>query len=308
MILHPREYFTIVRQLDDPNDSGTYFVQAKIYNARTDTLLDTVNLTDRTGQRFSEPWQTPADPSGLGFYISISTRVYVDASYATLSDAYRQEIQTYLIDDRFRGMLGGGGSDVDYKKVRTIFKEVLADFNFPTVDLDPVLEAIKALGVGKILEWTKSQGEKMQSALKRLGGIREAVDAIEIPEMPEIPVTDLSPVLLAIDNIPEPEPVDLSGVEKGMEDLKKVLQSDSLKELITAADALQKVLDSDELKKAAEKIPELAGSTEKIEGVLKDFVYIMQKQGAPSEKKEEAPKIDYQAQARELMGRGGRKK
>src|SRR3990167_6396837 len=97
--LSPGEYFAIVRQLADPNDTGTYYVRAFVRNARTDTLLDTVNLTDRTGQRFSVEWQVPSSTSDA-LYIAVTTRVYTDSAYTTLSTDYSQEMEVYLVEDR----------------------------------------------------------------------------------------------------------------------------------------------------------------------------------------------------------------
>lgn len=148
MQLKPREYFTIARGLTDHTDSNTYYVRAVIRNARTDELLDTVNLTDQGNRRFSYPWQVPADTSGEGFYILITTTVYSDSGYTSKSDLYREEFSTYLVADRMNPNLGvgGGGADIDYKKVRKIIEEELKKLKLPEqVDLAPVLEAVKQI-------------------------------------------------------------------------------------------------------------------------------------------------------------------
>src|SRR3990167_2297855 len=99
--LNPREYFPIVRQLNDPLDVGTYYVQAIIRNARTGATLDTLSLTDEGGQRFSyTTWQTPADTSGLGLFITITLTVYTDSGYTEKAGNYGIEQQTYLIQER----------------------------------------------------------------------------------------------------------------------------------------------------------------------------------------------------------------
>lgn len=127
MQLHPREQFTIVRQIEDHTDSNTYYVQAVVRNAKTDAVIDTVNLVARGGQRYSQNWLVPVDGSGQGFYISILTTVYEDSGHTSKSALYGEKIDIYLVQERmnvnFSG--GGGGSDIDYKKVRKIIQEEL---------------------------------------------------------------------------------------------------------------------------------------------------------------------------------------
>src|SRR5574337_612585 len=100
MQLEPREYFTIARGLEDYTDSTTYYVRAVIRNARTDALIDTVNLTDNGNRRFTKAWQVPADPSGLGFYIIVTTTVYTDSGYTTKAENYLERFEEHLVQNR----------------------------------------------------------------------------------------------------------------------------------------------------------------------------------------------------------------
>lgn len=127
MQLHPRENFTITRQLQDPSLTSTFYVQAVIRNAKTDTILETINLTDKTGQRFTGLWKVPADASGQGFWISIITSVYTDSGYTTKSTDYGDEENTYLVQERyiFNPNYQHSGQDIDYSKIRKIVKEVI---------------------------------------------------------------------------------------------------------------------------------------------------------------------------------------
>jgi hypothetical protein len=122
MILQNGEYFGIVRQLPDPNDSATYYVRAEIRDAATDELLERVTLTDRGSRRFSYPWLVNSKKESA--YISVMTAVYTDAAFTTPSDMYSQEIQTFLVETR-ASHFGGGGSGVDYKKIMQIVLEAL---------------------------------------------------------------------------------------------------------------------------------------------------------------------------------------
>ena len=212
--INPGEYMAIVRQLADPNDTGTYYVQAKVRNARTDALLDTVNLTDRGGQRFSLEYLAPSLSSDA-LYISISTRVYTDSGYTTLSDAYGQEIETYLVDMRSKH-LGGGGGGISADYFRKILREILAEVIKPVepVDLKPLMAAIKAAGKREpalTLAEIESIVLKHKIVPQRVdhSAVLKAIESIVIPE--HVP-TDLAPVLDAIANIPEQVPTDLSPV------------------------------------------------------------------------------------------------
>lgn len=137
MNLQNGEYFGIVRQLPDPNDSGTYYVQAEIRAADTDELLERVTLVDRGSRRFSVPWLVNAKRDGA--FISIMTAVYTDAAFTTPSDAYSQEIQTYLVETRNLGG-GGGGGGISEKRIKELMKEAVA----------PILKAVEDLEVEDI--------------------------------------------------------------------------------------------------------------------------------------------------------------
>jgi hypothetical protein len=139
--IQPQQVFAIVRQLPDPSDTATYYVRAEIRNAQTDAIINIgantyLNLTDKGSRRFIATFQAPADISGRGLLISIRTTVYTDSGYTTQSTTYNEEIETYLVMERFnpRDMLkimgpafgDGGGPDINYKKIREIFTEELS--------------------------------------------------------------------------------------------------------------------------------------------------------------------------------------
>lgn len=127
MQLRPGEKYIVVRQLADPTDTGTYYVRAIIRDSKTDEILDTLELIDKGGQRFTKEWQVSPDPSGLGRWIDVETNVYTDSGYTTLSTEYNKESKTLLIQERMDGVFGPGGSDISYKKIREIIEDVLAN-------------------------------------------------------------------------------------------------------------------------------------------------------------------------------------
>lgn len=191
MQLRPREIFTIVRGLEDHEDTNTYYVRAVVRNARTDEIIDTLDLEDRgDGHRFAIEWRVPADPANYGFYIIITTSVYTDAAYTTKS-LYQDRFETYLIAERPNPTLafggGGGGDDIDYKKIRKIISEELIKIlltgrkknsPLPTpqslgIDLKPLQQEIAAIkeGLSEIKKHPASLAEFVTTIQKKIEGI-----------------------------------------------------------------------------------------------------------------------------------------
>lgn len=206
--LQPQASFTVVRQIPNWTDTDTNYVQAVIRDAYTDTIIATLQLTNKGSQRFSKNWQVPADPSGQGFFISIVTSVYTDSGYTTKNGNYGDDENTYLVQDRLSAR-GGGGGGVDAFTVRRIIKEEI--------------EAAKPEPV-KIPEQKAFPAMRWDDVLKAIDGVKEA-----IPPFPTIPESDHSPILGAIEALkaalpqekPAPEPVDLSPILEALDSFKR---------------------------------------------------------------------------------------
>lgn len=233
--IKPKEYLPIVRQLADPSDTTTYYVRAYVYKHRgeTESLLATLDLADQGTQRFTYHYEVPADAEGEGYYLSVITRVFTDSGYTTESPLYGRTEQTYLVAERWSmAFRGGGGADVDYKKVRRIVMEEIEKVSLPEpkeIDFEPVLTELRTIS-------------------KEIGNI----------EIPKIKEADLKPVIMAVDkatreikekvgNIRIPE-LDLSPVMKSMEQIKgrQAVSVKSLNEYIrkvkqVLADAIEKI-------------------------------------------------------------------
>lgn len=234
--LEPREYFTIVKQIGNHTDSTTYYVRATIRNARTDALIDTVNLADKGNRRFTYNWQVPADVSGLGFYISILSEVYTDSNYTTKSSRYADEMNTYLIQTRNKSTGGGGGVDVDYKRITKIVsdlnKELLSEVKIPTpvvnvekTDLGEVLKSLKTIqkGVDKVCN---KEDEKID--------LRPIVDSIKALHK------EMCDSFESILNKKEKE-IDFSPILKVLEKEQNSEIKDSLNKLIECVKEIEKV-------------------------------------------------------------------
>lgn len=145
-------------------------------------------MVDRgDGHRFTYNWQVPSDSSGAGHYISITTSVYTDSGYTTKAENYADVYSIYLVQERMNPILagGGGGADIDYKRVRKIVEEVVSA---KVADI-PKPEPVELPNIN------------LQPVLNTLSGLRNDIQAIDIPK------------------------VDLSGVEYRLELLQRAIES-----------------------------------------------------------------------------------
>lgn len=191
MNLQPQSNFTIVRQIADHTDAGTYYVRAVVRNAQSDVILDTLDLDDKGSLRFKKDWQAPADVSGQGFYISIVTSVYSDSGYTTKSPNYGDEEHTYLVQDRL--MLRGGGGGTDLTAVRRIIKSELASLPQPEpvviptmpwddifAKLDDIAELVRNIAIPEV---------NLEPVLSSINDVKSAV-----VDKPVTPATDITPI------------------------------------------------------------------------------------------------------------------
>ena len=229
--LRPTETFVIARQIDDPKDTNTYYVQAKVRNAGTDELLKTVNLTDNGSQRFRGDYEIPADISGLGFFITITSRIYTDSGYTTESELYGVEEREYLIQERWNASIGGhgggGGSDVSYKKIRNIFEEELKKLIFPEqkdVDLSII-------------------GMSTQNII-------EAIKNIEFPEQKDVDLSEISDLIKGKNN------------NDVLESIRRIPQTD-LSELVSSIKE-RKSEDKETIKNTGKAVKQIENYLEKI--------------------------------------------
>lgn len=124
MNIYSGNQFVIDRKLNNPADSGTYFVRAVIKNTLTGATIATLNLADNGNKYFSLPWLVPGDPSGQGLQISVLTTAYTDA-YVSESFEYGTELQTYLIQNPTPQLGGIGGGFFDYEGLSGLFEKMI---------------------------------------------------------------------------------------------------------------------------------------------------------------------------------------
>lgn len=255
--LQPKENFVIVRTIQDPGDSTTYYVKAVVRNSKTDAIIDTVYLEDKGNRRFTKLYQVPMDVSGLGMFIDITTSVYTDSNYTTYSTTYGEENETYLIFDRFARIGGGGGgADVDYPKIKKLITEGLGSIKPVTVtptDLTPILKRLDTID-------------------KCVNEIEKSVNEMEMPEGEKV---DLTPVLNAIETAKQsvlgaiPEPFDLSSIEGN---LNLLASEERVEEMENSKESFS--LLREELADVLKQVPELEKLVDKISRELQQiFMY-----------------------------------
>lgn len=264
MQLAPQEFFTIVRQLADHTDNTTYFVRAVVRNARTDALLDTIDLVDAgsNSQRFLKEYQVPADTSGEGFYITITSSVYTDSGFTNKSANYGDEANIYLVQERKQNQGGGHSVFTDFKQMQEILDVTMADH------------------MGKM---PKAKDLDMSPLFKAaVDEIKREILSIRFPEQKGL---DLSPVnknitdlrnelLRAISgiDIPEPEKVDLSPVLLGIKEIKVNLDKADIQKAIEAVGDLEKLL--------TKRVPEIESVLDSILSSAKEaFLFIQARAG-----------------------------
>jgi hypothetical protein len=248
MQIEPLQKFTIWRKLEDPLDATTYYVQADIVEMRTNTILSTVNLTDQSGRVFSKEIDAPADPTFQGRQVAVVTRVYTDSGYSSLSPIHKEESREYLIRKYQQSFGGGGGVEVDYKRIQSMITAAVGTKAEPATPVD------------------------LSSITSGIADLRRAIDDKEIP------ITDLTAHTSAMHElglnlsrqiaaIPQPDPVDfgpvlheITNVAEKIDQLGFSQLADGLKRFITqfADDQDKKLADGlAALQKTAEAITNL---------------------------------------------------
>ena len=224
--LEPGEDFAITRQIEDPSDSNTYYIRAYVRNAKTDTLLATVDLEDKGDQRFRGTWHVAEDSSGQGYYITVLTRVFTDSGYTTESPLYGRVEELFLVQKRYNvsayGYGMGGGPDISYKKIRDIIAEEVKKVPKPEkteLDLSSVLVSLerlnKSINTIKIPEPEKAD---FSSLLAEIRNVSKEIKAIRMPEL------DLVPVIRAIEKFEKSHNFSVKELKDYSENLKKTLQ------------------------------------------------------------------------------------
>ena len=201
MQLHPRENFTIVRQIEDHTDSNTYYIRAVIRNAKTDALITTINLTDQGSRRFSKSWLVPADVSNQGYWICILSSVYTDSGYTTKSPLYGDKMDTYLVQERqiFNPNYPlPTGQDIDYRRIEKIIENLKVTVKQEIEGIIDKAMTDKVNGINSNISKIVIPKTDMTSVIREIqsqsNNLIKNICAIDIPK------TDLMPLSNTIDS------------------------------------------------------------------------------------------------------------
>lgn len=279
--IQPRTNFPVSRIIPNPADTATYYPQAVVRKAADGTLLGSVNLASQGNNIYAGTFAMPADSTGRGQFITITTSIYTDAGRTTKSDVYGEDTDTYFLYDQFNLVQGlatqisaligdRGGVDVDYKKIRKIFEEAAAKIK-PLEEKEPDLSILVP---------------HFDRVITRIEKCIDEKEVTELPDIQEQKEVDLTPILnafangvslimKAISSIPEPTETDLEPV---MKKLDAADQTQTLKKITAAVEALNK------LKDVIEKMPAITKQVDDLEQRIgKDLI------AAASMKSQEKP-------------------
>jgi len=229
MFFQPYRNYVITRQIYNERDFGQVWIKAWVRDAITDeALLDGVEMTESADEigRFKYTYKLPADPNGNGRQLRVITVVYEDAGYTSRNVNYQVEENTVVVRDmNIMGHSGGGGSDIDYKKVREIVKEELAKLPpYPSLNLSDIKKQIK---------------DAVKSILSQIRAIPE-VDLTQIED-------NISQLVQAITNIPPQKDFDYSNFKDLKDKLTKIqIQISELR----PSEKIERLKDFKDIKKA----------------------------------------------------------
>jgi len=250
MQFQPHQVITIQRILDDPLDTGTYYVRAYVYKSSTNELLKTIDLIDNGGRRFSATYNAPdPDNNTYGMQIDITTRVFSDSGYTDNNNQYVDESQNHLIKKDNVNLGGGGGGYVDYsgiyKNLRKIIKEEISKIEKP----QDLMSKFDAIHTGQMVLGRQIGSIKIPKT--DLSDLKDKQDKI-IKSISNIPETDLSPILDKMDNsFTELEKeLDLKIKNDGKDNKDEL--NDILNKMQGLTDILKKAVIKDELSKYSE--------------------------------------------------------
>lgn len=262
--LNSYETLAITRQLEDPTDSTTRYVQAKFYKPATSaTAIKTVNLTDNGGQLFTGTYQIPADEGGNGYFLTMVIKVYDDSGYTTESNRYTRKQVDYLVHQRWDWpQMLRGRTEFDYGRMEEIVKKEMGG---------KIPEKIEDLNKGL---------KKLEDLEKNLKKVEDRIGKIHIPE------TDFSSVIKAINNMDKGVRDDIKrkvdGIRIPTTDLSPVLQE------INSTPRLREIEDS--LEKVKKSLETRLSEVENIISYLKDHIIVPIKTDSFQPKKKKTKK------------------
>lgn len=218
MFFQPYRDYIATRQIYNERDFGQKYVKLWIRDANTDeALLDGVEMDESSDEvgRFKYTYKMPGDPTGNGRQLRVITVVYSDSGYTERDLNYQVEETNVVVRDMNMLGGGGGGTDIDYKKIEEMIKAEIStiklpedqDLSFITNDIKDAQKSIsseiKAIKIPEVsLDSIKKSITSFENILKNIisnfdknvSSVKEKIDDVEIS------------VIDRVDNIKFPEP------------------------------------------------------------------------------------------------------
>lgn len=219
--LTPSSPYTLSYYITDHTDPTAYFVQAVVYDAATGAVLDTQNLVQQATNShwYSKVAQAPGDPSGHGRRILVVATAYQDSGYTIKSPLYQQQPENYIVVAPGAGLsLGGGGGQIDYRMIESIFVQQLGGFLNEFRLIFPILQALQdsilkiptdMVNLSPLLIIVQSLAEQVANLPTEvppsvdLSPLHEAIGAVvsAVQAKEVTPAADMSPILDAIQHV-----------------------------------------------------------------------------------------------------------
>jgi len=240
-----------------------------IKDAVNDTILETVDLDNKGSYYYRTNWKCVWDNTmARGRYITITTSVYTTNSYTTKSPNYGDELQIYVVQERWDAAkmqsMGGGQSysGITASDVRKVIKKELENIKFPKVkdikfpkqkeyeanfnDITKELDKIRTL-VGTL----PAQNNDLRPVISRLD---ELVDEVQMK--PVTKETNLKPILKLLDkhHKDKSNSKEIKGVSNILDGIKSRLNKVEKELLKNVADKMTEIV-KDEIDKLNITIP-----------------------------------------------------
>lgn len=128
----PQSQVFVAYVIPNPAEVATFYPQAVVKNTQTGAVVATVNLVQDANNslRYTGSFMSPADSTGMGYYLDVITIPYTDAGHSVPSQNYWAATAQYFVYQS-PANYGGGYMDVFGKEFERVLKKHLSQIKFP---------------------------------------------------------------------------------------------------------------------------------------------------------------------------------
>lgn len=140
MTISPGKNVVVSYYLNNPADTGTYYVRAVISDAITAEVLATLDLTE-DNRYYSTTWTAPQDRSGTGRQLKVLYTVYDDPGYTIESVVYGSQLESWMVlETNSLAGVRAASQGASLGDIRRIAQEIVK--LVPQPDLQPIRDDI----------------------------------------------------------------------------------------------------------------------------------------------------------------------